>query len=51
MNPRWQPFISCASLLLAATALSAAEDFLEDATLLVSPGEDPASGLVAMALS
>ena len=25
-----------------------AEDFLEDATLLVAPGEDPASGLVAL---
>lgn len=35
-------------LLLSTTSWLGAEDFLEDATLLVAPGEDPASGLQAL---
>lgn len=49
MNPRIFCIATGMLLLFAATSQSLyAESFLEDATLLVAPGEDPASGLLAL---
>ena len=42
------PLLKLSTLVLMLSSGLHAEDFLEDATLLVAPGEDPASGLVAL---